>query len=472
MSTVSARSWSLLAVILGLTSPALAAEGPWSGNVEPAFGPTGIEQDDAGNVYVAGGFAVGADPQRGGGDLELLVAQYDGSTGVRIFKQEIRTVGTNERFRGIAVSKGTLGVSKVAKGAFRASTPFILASSRSGSREDILVCGTGWKQRIEGATAGGIASDSDGVYVVGTQSRPGTGDDVLVVKLRPSDGVEIWRQYFSSDAGRGASDKGVAIVAQGRLRRNPTPSSGDGLQGRFPAPVPGPVLGTQRRLYVTGVMGGKTRTLALDPATGSQRWAQDCDGAPVAIEATVSGDVVVGGNHGESMYAVRYTDAGAQAWRTVVPGKGILHGVVIAPGGATILGGEVAGSDFLKVVRLSASGAVEWNQTPLPALDGVRTSNILARFGGVGVASGGDVYVAGVLDPDVNLEAGILANWTTMRLRATDGVVIASRYQGTGSPGFAVDGLVVDTFGFPIVVGTKEHNTTLVVERQELTPGR
>ena len=296
-----------------------------------------------------------------------------------------------------------------------------------------------WTRTIFGSLAGGtqgnaVAVDgSDDVIATGTIRNSTTQFDFIVVKLRGSNGTEVWRKVIAG-AGNG-SDEGTTLAL--------TPAGSIYAAGRVA--TGGSSSFSARVLKLANATGGILWTKTLSSSSGIDR-ATD-----LAVDS-LSNVLLVGYINFKFAIVKLARDDGGKVWDTRIEGSPIavtvdLNNDVFALGESfrEILFGE----EDLRVLKLrKASGVVEWSVPVLGSRDGFFSGG--QTRGGIVVSSGGNVGIVSSIIAPLPLGRA----FRVARLRGTNGNILWARLI-TGSDGSgAGNAIALDSNGDFVVAGT------------------
>jgi hypothetical protein len=225
-----------------------------------------------------------------------------------------------------------------------------------------------WRQEIDGTggdsfgfdsdTAHAVAVNTEGdVVAVGTIENASTGLDFLVMKLRGSDGVELWRHVIdgttSDEAYAVAVDPGGDIVAAGTT--------------------------DNRR-------AGNFTVVKLRGSDGVEMWRQEIDGsfdtAARAVGVDETGDVVVAGSIESRLNVVKLRGSDGGGWRYVDSANSTEFQAVRVDAASDV----VAGGGRVVVKLRGSDGAGLWRRADDHA--------VLGPVSALGVDQAGDAIAA------------------------------------------------------------------------------
>lgn len=300
-----------------------------------------------------------------------------------------------------------------------------------------------WIKKTGGALddrAFGIVTDNAGnIYTTGYETRPTSGEDIVVIKYN-SEGAQQWKRYYNGPGN--ASDRAFGIVVDRT----------------------GNVIVTG---YSTGVGSQEDFTTIKYSSSGTQQWVQRYN-APVNGDDKAFGIVVdrVGNIYvtgyialvGTDIYTIKYNANGVYIWGKVIGGTGNeddkAFGIVVDSLGNNIyICGHTdngnSGSDFT-VARYDSSGTRIW----LDTFNG--TGNSDDKAFGIVVDRNENIFVTGY-STGVNSGMDLL----TRKYNASGDTLWTSSYNDTTVNGSEkAFGIVVDAFGNSYVTGFTTADTT------------
>jgi Thrombospondin type 3 repeat len=396
--------------------------------------------DPADNILAAG------NTQNNVTGRDMMVAKISGANGGELWRRQIDGTGGDfpeapqDEARGVAVDgAGNVAVVGTLLTNSSALTDFTVLKLRASDGAELWrrgINGTGINSTDSGAA---VAVDGSGdVLAVGSTINSTTGlSDLTVVKLNGGDGTVLWRRDI--DGTFQAQDIGTAVAVE------PT---GDVLAAGSTRNT-----GTEEDLTVVKLSGSSGAELWRANVTGT-----DATGADLAWAVSVDpgNDVVAAGyidNSGGQLDAavVKLSGStGGEIWRRTIDGS--QHGVEMMFGVATDGAGNVAAAgriynrsprfdDFL-VVKLSGStGSELWSRE----LNGTQGASDEARA--VTIDAVGDVVAAGSTH-----NAGTGLDFTVVKSKGTDG-------KDFFQPDADVDGITDSADNCPTVPNTDQVNT-------------
>lgn len=205
----------------------------WTRRV-PGAGGTGEHVASAGGAIYLAAHVPTAD-----GGTRILIARLDAEDGAIVWTRTLETSGApGDRVTGLAV-RGTSHVVVTTELHDSGTAPdFVVAALATNLGNEV------WRVTLDGDAddepvdetdrdaARALAIDGQGnVLAAGVLSNVATGDDVVALKLRGSDGLELWRQVIDGPASGSDDVQDLALdaagnpVLAGRLRNAGT--SGD-----------------------------------------------------------------------------------------------------------------------------------------------------------------------------------------------------------------------------------------------------
>jgi outer membrane protein assembly factor BamB len=424
--------------------------------------------DGAGDVVAAGSTAIPADP---GSPFvsrpQLTVVKLKGADGTRLWRRTLvnpNPENTGDGALAVAVNgSGTAFAAGLMDGPGTASDLAVAALDGGDGSELWLTTIDGTAHALDEARA--IVATGDGAVVVaGILANAGTGGDLALVKLRQTDGSELWREVI--DGGVGGDDRLDAIALD---------PAGDVL-------AVGSVTNAATEVDMTIV---KVRA-----SDGALLWRRDVDGAASrfdrawAVAVDAAGDVVAAGyteNPGTAFTVVKvHGSDGTELWRrTIDVGGNEAEATSVAVDGA---GDVVAAGVFtdltepplplaeLAVVKLAgATGAELWRRT----INGTATGTDIARA--VAVDGSGDVFAAGDTENVMSFQ-----DLTVVKLAGPTGNELWRRvWKGLTpqNPYEDANAIAVDAVGHPVAVGVLARapgttDFTIVAPRAEIRGDR
>lgn len=232
-----------------------------------------------------------------------------------------------------------------------------------------------------------------------------------VVKLRGTDGAELWRrlyffQLFPEDPVEVEVDGSGDVVAAAE-------SYVEKLRGGDGGTVWGPIFGSlntealaldaQGDVLLAGIEGVAFAVAKLRGTNGTTAWSASLGaGRALAVRADASGDVLAAGvlevNGGERIVVVKLDgDDGSTSWTRIAPGRAPAAGVSLAidAAGDVVVAGSAAmpgrGQDFAVLKLRGDSGRIRWRRL----VDGGVREDDRARA--VALDASGNPFAAGVL---------------------------------------------------------------------------
>jgi uncharacterized delta-60 repeat protein len=290
----------------------------------------------------------------------------------------------------------------------------------------------------------GIVTDAAGnIYITGYVTRPGTGEDIVVIKYN-SNKIEQWRRFY--DGPGHSSDKAFGIVVDA--------SNNIIVTG-----------------YSTGVGSQADFTTIKYNSTGTKLWEQryntpvNGDDRAWGIVVDRVGNIYVTGYItllGTDIYTIKYNSNGVYIWGKVIesPGNGEdkAWGIVVDSLGNNIyLCGQTfndtMGNDFT-VARYDSSGSQIWlNKYNGPGLEDDKAFGIV-------VDRLNNIYVTGY---STGMNSGM--DFTTIKYNNAGNILWVNRYNDTlinlNDKAF---GIVVDRSGNSYVTGYTTRDTAGITD--------
>lgn len=421
-----------------------------------------IASDDSGNIFAAG------EVQNDDSPKDFSVVKVAGATGHLDWRRDLSGTASkgNDRARAIAVHPDGDAVAAGETENAGTGTDFTvlkLASSDGAER---------WRYLISGDANGrdlalDVSVDDMGYIVAAGQiENIATKSDIVVVKLVPSDGTELWHTVLRGGIDGSDHATSVAIDATGDVLVAGTtenPMSGrdftvsklardDGkelwravLRGSFPQSVDESTaiaVNGEGNLVAAGFIDGRTvggtgatdtdfLVVMLDGGSGEERWRQVITGTDEnstdvarAVSIDTAGDVIAAGSTEEDRdvnlrFAVFKLSGvtGEEIWRHA-QGTSFSQALDVAVDsmGDVFASGILSswtGTDFT-IMKLAGGGGEElWRRDVTGSGAGTTSDQAYA----VCVDPFGDVAAAGY-----TVNADSLADFTVVKLSGTDGV--------------------------------------------------
>ncbi|MFZ1853078.1 MAG: SBBP repeat-containing protein, partial [Nitrosomonas sp.] len=283
-----------------------------------------------------------------------------------------------------------------------------------------------------------IVDISGNVYVTGTSSGSGTGNDYATIKYN-SAGVQQWVQRYNGPGNSTDEAYRIAVSDSGNV-------------------------------YVTGYSrsgssaGTEDCTTIKYNSAGVQQWVQRFNNGAneigLSIAVDVSGNVYVAGfvwNGSSSIdyLTLKYNSSGVQQWVNihVQVGTGVAFSLAVDGSGNVYVTGysldEVSGNDGYLTIKYNSSGSFQWGTKYNGTGNGADTAYSLA------VDGSGNVYVTG---SSSGLGSG--TDYATIKYNSSGVQQWVQRYNGPGNGRDAAYSLAVDGSGNVHVTGLSAGSGT------------
>jgi len=395
--------------------------------------PSGLAKsvvlDGAGDVLAAGNTSNGSTGQ------DFLLMKISGSTGSELWRRQIDGQGcdfspcqqddlqsVSRDAAGNLIAIGTLQTSGVALSDL---TVIKFRGSDGAELWRASINGTGVNPKDEGMAA--VVDGAGDILAVGmTINAPDNISDLTVVKLRGTDGFELWRANIDGSADTFTNqDFGQAIAVD---------SAGDAVAGG----------------WTTNAQDDSDLTVVKLSPSGTVLWRTNVNGGAAdrarAIAVDPAGNVVGAGTLGSGASVVKLSGAtGAQLWSKVIGTGSTAFGVAADSSGNIAAVGSTfhnqSFQDFL-VVKLSGNNG---HQTWQRELRGVGTGIEEARS--VRIDGAGDVIAAGTTD-----NASTNGDFTIAKFKGADGTDFLL-------PDADTDGITDSADNCPTVPNADQTNT-------------
>lgn len=250
-----------------------------------------------------------------------------------------------------------------------------------------------WRYAVHGSAGSGsaeaVAVDAEGnVIAAGGLGNSSTSFDFTVVKLRGSDGQELWRQEINGDANSGDSVSTVAVTTTGDVI----------AAGRT----------SNLSIYTSDFT-----VIKLSGTSGTPIWRYVIDGTPSggdlvrAVKVDAVGDAVAVGyaQDADSLQppftVVKLSGAsGSELWRQVIKGtasdRGIGNAVGVNTDGSIVAAGwtknvDTGFSDFTVVKLAKMTGNELWRKEINGVADGADSAKAVAMDSANDVIAGGGI---------------------------------------------------------------------------------
>jgi len=283
-----------------------------------------------------------------------------------------------------------------------------------------------------------IVDISGNVYVTGTSSGSGTGNDYATIKYNSS-GVQQWVQRYNGPGNSTDEAYRIAVSDSGNV-------------------------------YVTGYSrsgasaGTEDCTTIKYNSAGVQQWVQRFNnganeiGLSVSVDA--SGNVYIAGfawNGFSSIdyLTIKYNASGVQQWVNVQvqAGIGIAFSLAVDGAGNVYVTGyswdEVSGNDDYLTIKYNSSGSFQWGTKYNGTGNGADTAYSLAIDGS------GNVYVTGS-----SSGSGSGTDYATIKYNSSGVQQWVQRYNGLGNGRDAASSLAIDVSGKVYVTGLSAGSGT------------
>src|SRR5205809_1856638 len=392
--------------------------------------PSGLAKsvvlDGAGDVLAAGNTSNGSTGQ------DFLVTKITGSTGSELWRRQIDGQGCDfspcpqddlnsvtRDAAGNAIAVGTLATGQ------RDFTVIKFRASDGAELWRASITGTGVNSFDEGWAA---AVDGAGdVLAVGMMiNAPDNISDLTVVKLRGTDGFELWRANIDGSADTFTNqDFGQAIAVDG---------AGDAFAGG----------------WTTNAQDDSDLTVVKLSPSGTVLWRTNVDGGAAdrarAVAVDPAGNAVAAGDLGSGAAVVKLSGAtGAQLWSKAIGSGSTAFGVAADSSGNIAAVGSTfhnqSFDDFLVVKLAGNNGHQAWQRE----LKGGGTGIEEARS--VIIDGAGNVIAAGTTD-----NTGTNGDFTVAKFNGADGTDFSL-------PDSDIDGITDSADNCPTVANADQANT-------------
>jgi hypothetical protein len=434
----------------------------WRDNIRGPLGGSGtsVAIDAAGDV-IAGGTTAYPNTLSGSGFTaasKFAVVKLRGSDGKELWRREIGTMPDGNGAAAVALNAAG-DVFAVGQTETSAAPDFTVVALHGNDGSDLWrVTIDGTAGRTDGANA--VAVDAAGdVLAGGYTNNTGTNSDFFVVKLRGSDGTELWRQTIDGTAQDFDFVAALVVDAAGDvLAAGSTVNAGTGADFTV--------------MKLRGSDGAVVWQQALDdPGNDFDRaWGVKVDAAG---DAMAVGYMMTPGRASDIAAVKLRGSDGAVLWQQAIDGGGnsadeALAVSLDAVGDAVVAGYSVAfaGSplfyiDFTVIKLAGADGSELWRRRISGDVSPVDYDNDIAYA--VAVDAGGDVFAAGSTQRAVTYD-----DFTLVKLSGATGSELWRRViKGATKDNFyeKAVALAVDPAGHAVAVG----NTTSTPGSSDLT---
>ncbi|MEO8209938.1 MAG: SBBP repeat-containing protein, partial [bacterium] len=361
------------------------------------YGPTSLEVDNSGNVYITGSSA------ESGTYPDYTTIKYN-SSGVQTWIQSYNGPGNSyDGAHSLAVDgSGNVYVTGHSPGIGTNNDYATIKYSSSGDQQ--------WVQRYNGPGnlgdyANSLAVDDSGnVYVTGSSGN-GINSDYATIKYNSS-GVQQWVQRYNGTGNNHNAAHSIAVDYSGNV-------------------------------YVTGKSDSYPHTVYATikyNSSGVQQWIQEygpinnVENAPPSLAVDGSGNAYITGNSvgsGTSAdYAtVKYNSSGVQQWVQLYngPGNGDDGATSLAvdiSGNVFVTGGSIgSGSSYdYATIKYNSSGVQQWVQT--------YNGNNYDIASSLALDGSGNVYVTGG-----SIGSGTSYDYATIKYSQTDDISAPSNLE-------------------------------------------